>query len=148
MIKGKKARYVVFIALFVVIGVSVIAVIAQNIEQPSDVPVLPAVYYGEITIGNKEVKDGLKVEAFVDGKSCGQKAETVDGMYLVVVRGNDVLTPGCASAGDDVRLVVNDVELADVKWSSGLFARNDIKLEPKDLKGDISGLVREGPKTR
>lgn len=139
--KKGKIRYYILIVFLVAIAISVIAVIAQNANQSADVPVLPAVYYGKLSIGNNAVKDGLKIEAFVDGNSCGQKAETKDSMYLIVIRGNDVLTPGCADTDQDVSIEVNGVKVADVKWSSGLVTKNDIKLEPSNLKGDISKLV-------
>ncbi len=144
-----KIKYIVYIAILLVLGMSVVTVIAQNNNQPSDVPILPAVYYGELTVGKNDVNDGLKVEAFVNGKSCGQKSETKDGMYITVVRGNDVLTPGCANSGQDVKLIVSGIEIMDAKWSSGLLIRNDINLDREDLdKDQIETLIGKEDKEK
>lgn len=141
-------KYVTLIVLLLALSLLGVAVIAQTADQPSDVPVLPAVYYGKIEVGNKEVNGGLKVEAFVNEEACGQESLTEDGMYLVVVRGDDVLTPGCADEGDEVKISVEGIEISSVKWSSGSFSKNDIELEPNEIKRDMSKLVGENDKEK
>ena len=40
-------------------------------------------------------------------------------------------------------IMIEGIEINGVEWSSGSFSKNDIGLEPSELKGDISKLVSE-----
>ncbi len=115
-------------AIVVVIGILFVTAIAQQSGEISAPPSLPAVFYGKLLVGDTQIKDGLKVEAMVSGKSCGQPSQTENGLYVSVVRANDPLTPGCADEGDTVEILVNGRRITTGTWSSGAIVNKDIRL--------------------
>ncbi|MBI4020064.1 MAG: hypothetical protein HY367_01920 [Candidatus Aenigmarchaeota archaeon] len=115
--------------------VSIVSIIAQNTAPaPEGVPALPYVQWGSLKIGSQPVKDGLPVDALINGVSCGQPSTTKDGLYLILVKGS------CGSS-PDIALRVNGVQMGSAKWSSGSVVRQDVTLRPQDLRKDIREFV-------
>ncbi len=129
------------LAIPAVIALLIVSVIAEQ-PKPSPVPVIPYAQYGSLLIGKRPAPDGIKVEAFISGLSCGQASQTKNGLYTIVVRANDVTRPGCGNEGDEVIILAEGQEIDRSVWHSGQIVREDLTINPPKkiaIEGGQSG---------
>lgn len=111
---------------FIALGAA-FAAVASFGAASAQLPAPPSTITGSITDADGEVPAGLKIEAYVGNKLCGE-SETVytgDGDARVTVYVVDVVsddqTAGCGTSGDAVRIKVGDrLSPKAAVWEAGL----------------------------
>ena len=98
-----------------------------NVVSAIDMPILPTIIKGTISINNNPAPIGTTIIATIDKTTLGETNITKEGTYVIAV-GGDI-----KNTGKNINLYVDGIKTeTNITWSSGSMNTQDIAVKTKN----------------